>query len=161
MAGWCARFGTVTPDGSLYFVGDASLLIGLEIFNGNRVVLRIDGDLLAWGLYVGSVSSRLVLSLNDRWLLLGETTLCPATAPYTRTWRALTPVSPSAKMKLCSWELASCRAIGKRSLLQQGWSRSSPGRGSPQRSQSSRMLYQEPPAPCVSCSDCPKLPPQA
>lgn len=76
--------------------------LGLEIFKGNRVVCRTDGDLFTdWGLYIGSISSRFVLSLKDRWLLPLESTFWGATAPYRRTWRALTPASRFVKMNVC------------------------------------------------------------
>ena len=56
---------------------------------------------------MGSVSSRFGLSLNDRWLLLREIAFWGATAPSTRTWRALTPASRSAKIKLCNRNMVS------------------------------------------------------
>lgn len=81
--------------------------MGADIFNGNRGAFWFDGDRRTdeCELYVGSESSRFRLRLNDRWLplvVLRETAaLWGATAPYARTWRALTPVSRSAKIKLC------------------------------------------------------------
>lgn len=46
MAGWCAKLGIVTPDASLEPFDASFGSMGLEIFNGKRVVFRIDGDLL-------------------------------------------------------------------------------------------------------------------
>jgi hypothetical protein len=105
-AGWCAAFGIVKSTSLLlYLEEDASVrsLTGLEILSGNRPAWRIDIVLVVLLLlllarYVGRVSSRFRLSWKDFWLPLRSTTLS-ATAPYARTWRAVTELAESAKMK--------------------------------------------------------------
>ena len=89
IAGWWARLGTETPDESREYLDEAASLvfewIGPDIFNGNRVAFRSDGERLTeeCELYVGRESSRFKLSLNDRWLLLAfrVTIFWGATAP--------------------------------------------------------------------------------
>ena len=107
IAGWCAKLGIATPDESREYLDEVAsffVWIGRDILSGKRVALGFDGDRRTekCELYFGRESSRFRLKLNDRWLLLAlrTSTFWGATAPYARTWRAVTPVCLSAKMKL-------------------------------------------------------------